>query len=105
MNGSPSIRAPMGHWPWGLPGASWTDSSGQKHSGLKALVKQNYAVDRVEEITGVPVETIIRIAREFARNRPAIAMAEQEVAMHTAGLYARMAVHCLNAPVGSIDTP
>ncbi|HLC27072.1 MAG TPA: molybdopterin-dependent oxidoreductase [bacterium] len=83
----------------------WTDSSGQKHTGFKALVQQNYAVDRVAEITGVPVETIIRIAREFARNRPAIAMAEQEVAMHTAGLYARMAVHCLNALVGSIDTP
>jgi len=82
----------------------WTDSSGQRHMGFKTLVQQQYGVDRVAEITGVPVETIIRIAREFARNRPAVAMAERGVAMHTSGLYARMAVHCLNALVGSIDT-
>lgn len=83
----------------------WTDGAGRRHLGFKTLVQQRYSVNWASEVTGVPVETIIRIAREFARNRPAVAVAERGVAMQTSGLHARMAVHCLNALVGSIDIP
>lgn len=85
----------------------FTDEAGNLHMGFKRLVLENYPLDRVSAITGVPAEIIARIAGEFATNRPAIAIMPTEPYGMAAGnsLYTAMAVHALNALVGSIDTP
>ncbi len=84
----------------------WRDpESGAPRLGFKTLVLRDYPPDRVAAITGVPVETIVRIAREFATTRPAIAAGERGASMQTNGIYNRMAIHALNALVGSIDAP
>ena len=75
----------------------WKDSDGKTHVGFKKLVLQEYNVDAVARVTGVPVATVLRIAKEFATHRPAIAVGQMA---STNALYSLMAVHALNALVG-----
>lgn len=83
----------------------WTDPHGVAHRGFRSLLLGEYPPAAAAGITGVPAETIERIAHEMAAHRPAIAVAERGVGMQTGGVYARMAVHSLNALLGSIDRP
>jgi len=81
------------------------DENGNLHMGFKRLVLEQYTLERVAGITGVAAETIARLAGEFASNRPAVAVAPTENGELVSGnsLYTAMAVHALNALVGSID--
>jgi thiosulfate reductase / polysulfide reductase chain A len=53
-------------------------------------------------ITDIPERTIRRVAREFASTRPAIALFERGAHAHSNGIYNGMAIHTLNALVGSL---
>jgi menaquinone reductase, molybdopterin-binding-like subunit len=78
------------------------------HQGFKSFVLQHFDPIRVEQITGVPAATISRLAGEFAGNKPAVAILPGKGGQLNGtigGVYAAMAVHCLNALVGSIDAP
>lgn len=79
----------------------FTDARGVAHMGFKRLVLERYPLDRVEFITGVPAADIARLAGEFATNRPAVAMMPLEP--DGLDLPSALAVHALNALVGSID--
>jgi len=80
----------------------WTDAGGNGHVGFRTLV-QGYSPGRVAGITGVPEETIERVAHEFVAARPAVAAGD--VSGYSNSLYTQWAVHALNALVGSIDVP
>lgn len=78
------------------------------YQGFKSFVLEHYDPERVAEITGVPAANISRLAGEFASHRPAVAILPGKGGLLNGGLggvYAGMAVHCLNALVGSIDSP
>lgn len=81
------------------------DARGNKHQGFKSLVLESYTLERVSNITGVPTDIIARLAGEFATNRPALAVMPTETGELSSGnaLYTALAVHALNALVGSID--
>jgi anaerobic selenocysteine-containing dehydrogenase len=81
------------------------DDSANMHKGFKSLVLEEYTLERTAAITGVASETIARLAGEFATNRPAVAIMPNEIDELCSGnsLYTAMAVHALNALVGSID--
>jgi anaerobic selenocysteine-containing dehydrogenase len=82
----------------------WTDETGQTHIGFRTLVmRDDYAPERVAEVTGVAAHTIERITREFAAARPAVAAGD--VNGYSNSLYSQWAIHALNALVGSIDVP
>ena len=84
----------------------WQDESGTKHTGFKSLVLEQYTPKAVAEITGVASGTIARLAGEFAANRPALAVIPAESGLLTGNansVYTVMAVHCLNALVGSLE--
>jgi anaerobic selenocysteine-containing dehydrogenase len=83
------------------------DEAGTTHMGFKRLVLEAYPLDRVESITGVPAADIARLAGEFATNRPAVAVMPTEPGGLASGnsLYTGIAIHALNALVGSIDVP
>lgn len=85
----------------------FADEQGRKHQGFKSLVMSEYTLERVEAITGVPGGTIARLAGEFGSNRPAVAMMPTGRWALAAGngLLTAMAIHALNALVGSIETP
>jgi anaerobic selenocysteine-containing dehydrogenase len=80
----------------------WTDSSGMSHLGFRNLVLRDYPPEFVSEVTGVPRETIVRLAREFATHRPSLAVGGRGAGGNSNGTYNLMAIHALNALVGSI---
>lgn len=80
----------------------WRDEDGTKHLGFRELLLRDYGVDGVARTTGVPVTTILRVAKEMAERRPAVALAEPS---SSNALYTSLAVHALNALLGSIDVP
>lgn len=53
-------------------------------------------------ITTVTERDIVAVAREFGRTRPAMAIFERGPTTHTNGIYNGMAIHALNALVGSM---
>ncbi len=65
-------------------------------------VLTNFTPAKASEITGIPDEQIIRIAKEFATTKPAIAAGERGAGAHTNGTYNHMVIHALNALVGSM---
>ena len=80
----------------------WTDATGRRHRGLKTVVLEDYGPLPVAAATGVPVETITSVARELGRARPALVIGERGPAFGPGDLATRMAIHALNALVGSI---
>ena len=83
----------------------WEDEKGAVHLGFKRLVSEEYNPLRVSDITGVPSKTIFNLAREFAAEKPALALAERGPAFHSNDIYTRMAIHSLNALTGNIGKP
>ena len=71
----------------------------------KELALRQYSPEDVSKITGIPPETIRRIAREFAQTQPALALRGQESINWPEGSFTSYAIFCLNALVGSIDVP
>lgn len=82
----------------------WTDKGGRPHKGFKDLVLDQYDPDAVSQTTGVQVETIIRLAREFSSSKPSIAVGGRGSTTMGNTLHTQLAVHSLNALVGSIDS-
>ncbi len=77
----------------------WVDSAGRRHIGFKTHVLSEYEPNVVSKKTGVPIEHIIRLAREFATNQPSLAIGYRDRPFH------QMAIASLNGLMGNIDTP
>jgi anaerobic selenocysteine-containing dehydrogenase len=71
----------------------------------KELALRQYSPEDVSKITGIPPDTIRRIAREFAQTQPALALRGQASINWPEGSFTSYAIFCLNALVGSIDVP
>jgi anaerobic selenocysteine-containing dehydrogenase len=82
---------------------TWRDRQGHVHRGFRELVMADYRPDTVARITGVPAETIERLAREMSAHQPAIALGDGAASGATNGLGTAMAIHALNAVAGSIE--
>jgi menaquinone reductase, molybdopterin-binding-like subunit len=64
-------------------------------------VLQNYSPEVIAKQADVPAEKIIRVAREFARHQPGIALAGGAALAHSHGLFTAAAVQSLNTLVGN----
>jgi thiosulfate reductase/polysulfide reductase chain A len=58
-----------------------------------------------EGITSIPAKTIVRLAREFATTKPALADVWSGPGQHTNGVQGGRAIALLNALVGTVDRP
>ena len=65
----------------------------------------DYTPNDVEKKTGVTAARIERLAKEFATQTPAMAIAAGAALAQSNGLFNAMAVNALNALVGSVDSP
>ncbi len=80
----------------------WVDQRGAQHEGFKNFVLKEYGLLAVSVATGVPVRTILEIARDLGTTKPALVVGERGPAYGPDDLHTRMAIHSLNALVGSI---
>ncbi|MBI4615331.1 MAG: molybdopterin-dependent oxidoreductase [Planctomycetes bacterium] len=83
----------------------WKGEDGVEHEGFRKMVLREYPPDRVAQITGVEADVVERLGREFARARPAVAGAGRGAGLHTNALFTNLAIHSLNALVGSLEVP
>jgi anaerobic selenocysteine-containing dehydrogenase len=65
----------------------------------------DYRPEAVAWKTGVPPETITRLAREMATHAPAVAVVGGAPLAQTNGLFTALAVNALNALLGSVGKP
>ncbi len=89
----------------GLHNQSFLDEHTSGFDQWKESVLDEVSLDSVAEQTGIPVEQIEQLGRDFALRRPSFAVAGRGAGMHTNGLYNLMAIHSLNALVGNLDSP
>ena len=80
----------------------WVDERSEPHVGFRSLVHKEYGLIAVSRATGVPVKTILEIARDLATLKPSLVIGERGPAYGPDDLHTRMAIHSLNALVGSI---
>ena len=82
----------------------WTDGAGRQHLGLRELLEE-YTPAHVATICDVPEQRIEELARVMAESRPCFAIAGSDDLKAAGGVQTAMAVHALNALLGSIDRP
>lgn len=90
----------------GLYDSDFVNNHTEGFSEFSTLARtQMFSPESVSRISGVPANTILRIAREFAQTRPAVAWSGEAATSWSHGTLASHAIYCLNALVGSIDVP
>lgn len=82
---------------------SFKDKNGGEHIGFKSYVRKNYYPEKVSKITGIPTETIIKLAEEFGTHRFAAAIGGDASKYTTNGGITQWAIYCLNALKGNIQ--
>jgi anaerobic selenocysteine-containing dehydrogenase len=79
----------------------WQDKAGNSHKGFKSLVEQEYYPEKVAEITDIPAQQIVELARMFGAAKSALVLAGGQAINSTNGVYTLWAVDCLNALKGN----
>lgn len=80
-------------------------ADGSRREGLRALLDRDYGLERVTTATGVPVNVILRLAREFGFARASLALGPRKGPLVPGPLFDHLAVQVLNALVGNLDAP
>lgn len=73
--------------------------------GLRKLLRRDFSLERVAAETGVSVNRILRIAREFAAARPGLAVGPRRGNLLPVSLLDHLGAQVLNALGGNIDGP
>jgi menaquinone reductase, molybdopterin-binding-like subunit len=73
--------------------------------GLRAVLAENFPLERVSTVTGASVNLILRAARELAGARRGLVLAPNKGPLIGASVYDHLAAQILNALIGSIDQP
>lgn len=84
-----------------LHDAAWLQANTVGWQELRERVGE-YPPERVAEITGVPVETIIQLAREYATTKPSLLKFADGIQRHSNGGQTTRALCCLPAVIGQI---
>jgi anaerobic selenocysteine-containing dehydrogenase len=84
---------------------SWLSADGRYHKGFKAMVLESYAPAQVAQITGLSAETVVSLAKAFAKAKAPIAVYGKGKGVLNSSLYECMAVQSLNGLVGNINKP
>ncbi|MFQ5791470.1 MAG: molybdopterin-dependent oxidoreductase, partial [Acidobacteriota bacterium] len=81
----------------------YRDGAGNLREGLRTVLERDYSLERVSAETGVSVNTILRIAREFAASRSPLAVGSRKGPLLPGALLDHLAAQWLNALAGNID--
>ncbi len=71
---------------------------------LRKILVREIHLDQISDKTGVPLRSIIEIAKELSTVKPAVAIADYNLAFQENGMFNIQAVHALNALIGNIDS-
>ena len=80
----------------------WTDDAGRTQPGFKSLILRHGQPEEVAGVTGLPMERIVKLAKEFGRAERPVAIWDQAASWRTGGLGDALAIHALNILRGRI---
>jgi anaerobic selenocysteine-containing dehydrogenase len=83
----------------------YRDRKDKLQEGLRNLLDRDYSLERVSAETGVPVDTILRLAREFSASRAPLAVGPRKGPLLPGPLFDHLAAQWVNALVGNLDQP
>lgn len=83
--------------------SSHTREFRQGNDDFRTLVTRDYYPERVSEVTGIPAQTILRLAREFGSAKAPLALSGDSAASGETGMFTQWAVASLNALSGSLS--
>jgi len=83
----------------------WTSDDGASHRGFKSVVLEKYVPETAAEITGVPREKIVALARQFGKAKSPLAVYGKGKGDLNGSVLECMAVQSLNALKGNINKP
>ncbi len=81
----------------------FVDNYSTGFNNLKKFVLSAYSPDKVANVTGVDINTIVSLARDFARAKNPLAICGRGKGVTPGSMSEFMAVHALNALVGNIN--
>lgn len=81
---------------------SFVTDKGEMKKGFRQTVLEDYSPETVARVTGIDPSAIILLAREFAKAKAPLALCGKGQGKTPGSLSEAMAVHALNALVGSI---
>lgn len=81
------------------------NQDGSARPGLRTTLARDYGLERVAAETGVPVDLILRIAREFAAAPRSLAIGPRKGPSLPGRVFDHLAAQTLNALAGAIDAP
>ena len=87
----------------GLLNKDFVDNKSAGFGEFKKFVLDGYSPAAVSKVTGLEVSTIVAMARDFAKARKPLAICGRGAGTNPGSLQDFMAVHILNALVGSIN--
>jgi anaerobic selenocysteine-containing dehydrogenase len=87
----------------GLYNDNFVENSSAGFADFKKLVVDGFSPSAVSKITGIEVSVITALARDFARASKPVAICGKGIGRSPGGLGEFLAVHYLNALVGSIN--
>ena len=87
----------------GLYNENFVENSSVGFADFKKLVVDGFSPSAVSKITGIEVSVITALARDFARASKPVAICGKGIGRSPGGLGEFLAVHYLNALVGSIN--
>ncbi len=77
----------------------------QNFEEYRAWVLQNYAPEKVADAVDIPSKQIKRVAQEFGRHHPAVALAGGTALAHGDGVFSALAIQSLNVLAGGVGKP
>jgi len=83
----------------------WTDRRGRRRTGFRRLLLERYYPDRAARLCGCDPARIIQLGRRLARAGRPVALVGGEAACGSNASWTAMAVHALNALLGSFERP
>lgn len=81
----------------------WTDRSGRRRLGFRRLLLERYLPDRVAEQCGCEAAAVVSVARRMAAAASPLALVGGEALQGANATWTAVAVHALNALLGSFD--
>lgn len=82
---------------------SGPDGKGQFQTGLRLLLERDYGLEGVAAETGVPVNVILRVARELHAARSSLVIGPRRGPLLPGPLFDHLAAQILNGLLGNID--
>ncbi len=89
----------------GLYNQEFIETATSGFETFKNLILKEYSPKEVSVLIGVSEDKIKRLARDFARRRPSLALCGDSALAHTNGLTTALAVNSLNAIMGNFGQP